>query len=315
MQSVRVFAPASVANVSCGYDVLGFAVYKPGDEVVMVKNSSNIVSIDLIEGDEGRLPKDPSKNTVSAVVINYLKHIGVYQGVGIKLYKKMPFGSGLGSSAASAVAGLVAINELMGCPLTRMELLPFAMEGERLACGNAHADNVAPALLGGFVLIRSYDPLDVISLPIPDGLSCALIYPHVEISTMAARQIIRTNISMENAIRQWGNVGGLVAGLYRGDIDLIGRSMVDYIVEPVRSMLIPQFDRMRELAAEQGAVGFGISGSGPTVFALCRDEETALRVTGVLGDHLKESDLGSTSFVSKINAEGAIVLDSSDHIG
>jgi homoserine kinase len=315
MQSVRVFAPASVANVSCGYDVLGFAVYKPGDEVVMVKNSSNIVSIDHIDGDEGRLPLDPSKNTVSAVVINYLKHIGVYQGVGIKLYKKMPFGSGLGSSAASAVAGLVAINELMGCPLTRMELLPFAMEGERLACGNAHADNVAPALLGGFVLIRSYDPLDVISLPVPDGLSCALIYPHVEISTMAARQIIRTNISMENAIRQWGNVGGLVAGLYRGDIDLIGRSMVDYIVEPVRSMLIPQFDRMRELAVEQGAVGFGISGSGPTVFALCRDEETALRVTGVLGDHLKESDLGSTGFVSKINGEGAIVLDSSDHIG
>jgi homoserine kinase len=164
----------------------------------------------------------------------------------------MPFGSGLGSSAASAVAGLVAINELMGCPLTRMELLPFAMEGERLACGNAHADNVAPALLGGFVLIRSYDPLDVISLPVPDGLSCALIYPHVEISTMAARQIIRTNITMANAIRQWGNVGGLVAGLYRGDIDLIGRSMVDHIVEPVRSMLIPQFDRMRELALNRG---------------------------------------------------------------
>jgi homoserine kinase len=312
MQSVRVFAPASVANVSCGYDVLGFAVYQPGDEVVMVKNSSNIVSIDLIEGDDGRLPMDPSKNTVSAVVINYLKHIGVYQGVGIELYKKMPFGSGLGSSAASAVAGLVAINELMGCPLTRMELLPFAMEGERLACGNAHADNVAPALLGGFVLIRSYDPLDVISLPVPEGLSCALIYPHVEISTMAARQIIRTNISMENAIRQWGNVGGLVAGLYRGDIDLIGRSMVDYIVEPVRSMLIPQFDRMRELAALQGAVGFGISGSGPTVFALCRDEETAARVTVTLGDHLRENDLGSTCFVSKINDEGACVLDSSD---
>jgi homoserine kinase len=309
MQSVRVFSPASVANVSCGYDVLGFAVHQPGDEVIMVKNGSGRISLDLIEGDDGRLPLDPEKNTVSAVVMNYLRHIGISQGIGIRLYKKMPFGSGLGSSAASAVAGLVAVNELMGSPLSRMQLLPFAMEGERLACGNAHADNVAPALLGGFVLIRSYDPLDVISLPVPDGLSCALVYPHVEISTMAARQIIRTNISMSSAIRQWGNVGGIVAGLYRNDLDLIGRSMVDFIVEPIRSMLIPHFDEMRVIALEQGAIGFGISGSGPTVFALCRDEGTAGKVIRALGDKLRDNDLGSTCFVSKINLEGAKVLD------
>jgi homoserine kinase len=309
MQSVRVFAPASVANVSCGYDVLGFAVHRPGDEVIMTLNGSGIVSIDHIDGDEGRLPLDPEKNTVSAVVINFLRHIDVRQGVGIKLYKKMPFGSGLGSSAASAVAGLVAINELMGRPLSRMELLPFAMEGERLACGNAHADNVAPALLGGFVLIRSYDPLDVISLPFPGGLSCALVYPHVEISTMAARQIIRTNIPMSSAVRQWGNVGGLVAGLYRNDLELIGRSMEDYIVEPVRSMLIPHFDEMRTIALEQGAVGFGISGSGPTVFALCSDNNIAGRVSGALGSRLRDYDLDSTCFVSNINGEGALVMD------
>ena len=309
MESVIVFAPASVANVSCGYDVLGFAVHEPGDEVVMIKNSSGSVTLDLIEGDDGRLPLDPEKNTVSAVVKNYLTHIGVKQGVGISLYKKMPFGSGLGSSAASAVAGIVAINELMGNRLTRMELLPFAMEGERIACGNAHADNVAPALLGGFVLIRSYDPLDVISLPVPDGLSCALIYPHVEISTMEARKIIRTNILMSNAIKQWGNVGGIVAGLYRNDIGLIGRSMEDFIVEPVRSMLIPHFDDMRVLALTQGAIGFGISGSGPTVFALCRDEKTAGNVTGKLEAKLRENGIGSTCFVSPINAEGARVLE------
>lgn len=308
MKSVRVFAPASVANVGCGYDILGFAVHCPGDEVEMSINGSEKVSLDLIEGDEGRLPMDPLKNTVSAVVINYLEHIGLKKGIAIKLFKKMPFGSGLGSSSASAVAGLVAINELMGNPLTRLQLLPFAMEGERLACGNAHADNVAPALLGGMVLIRSYKPLDVISLPVPGELSCALVYPHVEIPTMAARQIIRTNIPMSNAIIQWGNVGGLVAGLFKNDYDLIGRSMEDVIVEPVRKMLIPHFDEMKKLALEQNALGFGISGSGPTVFALCRDVSTAEKVTRALESELKQYGIGSTCYVSKINPAGAQVI-------
>ncbi len=308
MKSVRVFAPASVANVSCGYDILGFAVHKPGDEVIMSLNNSGIVSLDLIEGDQGRLPLDPEKNTVTAVVINYLDHIGVKQGISVKLYKKMPFGSGLGSSSASAVAGLVAVNELMGNPLSRLQLLPFAMEGERLACGNAHADNVAPALLGGMVLIRSYDPLDVVRLPVPDGLSCALVYPHVEIPTMAARQIIRTSITMSSAIKQWGNVAGLVAGLYRDDLDLIGRSMEDVIVEPVRSMLIPHFEEMRKLAMDNNAVGFGISGSGPTVFALCSDELIAENVINALKNKLTENNLDSTCYVSKINTIGACIM-------
>lgn len=309
MKSVSVFAPASVANVNCGYDVLGFAVHRPGDEVHMSLNGSGVVSIDHIGGDDGRLPRDPAKNSVSAVVINYLKHIGSEQGLGIKLYKKMPFGSGLGSSAASAVGGLVAVNELMGNPLTRMELLPFAMEGERIACGNAHADNVAPSLLGGIILIRSYDPLDVISLPVPDQLCSGLVYPHVEIPTMAARQIIRTSVPMSSAIRQWGNVGGLVAGLFTNDAGLIGRSLVDHIVEPVRKMLIPHFDEMRTIALEYGALGFGISGSGPTVFALCTDENTAGKVTSALAEKLKEHGLGSTCYVSPINKQGARVIE------
>ncbi len=308
MDSVRVFAPASVANVSCGYDVLGFAVHRPGDEVFMSLNSSGRVSLDMIEGDDGRLPREPEKNTVSAVVINYLKHIGVKQGIGIKLYKKMPFGSGLGSSAASAVGGLVGVNELMGSPLSRMQLLPFAMEGENLACGNAHADNVAPSLLGGMVLIRSYSPLDVITLPVPGSLCCGLVYPHVEVPTMAARQIIRTNVPMAAAIRQWGNVGGIVAGLFMNDTGLIGRSMEDFVVEPVRKMLIPHFDEMRSLALKNGALGFGISGSGPTVFALCTDKEIAVKVTVILENRLKDHGLESTCFVSDINTEGATFI-------
>lgn len=307
MESIKVFAPATVANVSCGYDVLGFAVSEPGDEIVMKLNSSGQVSLDVIMGDEGRLPRDPERNTASAVVINYLKHIGVAQGISIELYKKMPFGSGLGSSSASAVAGLVAVNELMGRPLTREQLLPFAMEGERLACGYAHADNVAPALLGGLVLVRSYHPLDVVKLPVPDGLACASLYPHVEIPTKEARSIIKNMVPIRDAVTQWGNVAGLVAGFCTGDLSLIGRSMQDVIIEPVRAMLIPYFHEMRELALRHHALGFGISGSGPSVFALCQNEDIARQVTQVLAEMLTEKNIGCNTYVSKINLEGAVV--------
>lgn len=304
MKSVKVFAPATVANVSCGYDVLGFAVNTPGDEVIMHLNDSKKVTLDKIEGDEGRLPRDPEQNTVSAVVINFLKQLGVEQGVSIELYKKMPFGSGLGSSSASAVAGLVAINELMGKPMTREELLPFAMEGERLACGNAHADNVAPALLGGMVLVRSYKPLDVVKLPVPDGLSLALLYPHVEIPTKEARRILKQHIPIQDAVTQWGNVAGLVAGFCTNNLELIGRSMQDVIIEPIRAMLIPCFYEMREVAAAHGALGFSISGSGPSVFALCKGEETAQKVAKALAETLSNNGIGVNTYVSAINTEG-----------
>lgn len=308
MQSVSVFAPASVANVSCGYDVLGFALSKPGDRVVMHKNDSGKITLDHIEGDDGRLPRDADKNIVTAVVSYYLNQIGKQQGISVELYKQMPFGSGLGSSSASAVAGLVAVNELMGNPLSREELLPLAMEGERLACGNAHADNVAPALLGGLILIRSYDPLDVIRLPYPETLRCGILYPHVEIPTMEARKILKTTVPITDAIKQWGNVAGLVAGFCTKDIKLIGRSMEDYIIEPVRAMLIPHFYEMRQIAMENNALGFGISGSGPSVFALCEDEETAENILLLLEQHLKKDGIGSNRYVSAINKEGTIVL-------
>ncbi|MHC2990168.1 serine kinase [Pontibacter sp. HJ8] len=307
MKSIKVFAPATVANVSCGYDVLGFAVNAPGDEVIMHLNDSGQVTLDVLEGDEGRLPRDPEKNTVSAVVINYLRHIGIAQGVSIELYKQMPFGSGLGSSSASAVAGLVAINELMGQPLTREQLLPFAMEGERLACGNAHADNVAPALLGGLVLVRSYAPLDVVRLPVPAGLACALVYPHVEIPTREARQILKTHIPLRDAVTQWGNVAGLVAGFCTNDLGLISRSMQDVVIEPMRAMLIPCFQEMRQLALEQQALGFGISGSGPSVFALCSNQTIAHNVTGALAAKLAQAGIGSTVYVSEINLQGPVI--------
>lgn len=306
-KKISVFAPASVANVGCGYDVLGFALHTPGDRAVMQLNDTGKITLDHIEGDGGILPRDPDKNIASAVVKFYLDKIKIRQGVSIELYKQMPFGSGLGSSSASAVAGLVGINELMGNPLSREELLPLAMEGERLACGNAHADNVAPALLGGLVLIRSYDPLDVIPLPYPEDIWAAILYPHVEIPTLEARKILKANIAMTDAIKQWGNVAALVAGFCTKDHKLIGRSLEDFIIEPVRAMLIPHFYEMREIATENKALGFGISGSGPSVFTLCQDEKTAKKILKLLQQRLSKDGIESTPYLSAINKTGPVV--------
>jgi homoserine kinase len=308
-RGVHVFAPATVANVVCGFDVLGFAVNEPGDEVIMRLTNKPGITISKITGDDGRLPIDPAKNTVSVSVQHYLKSIDRLDiGLDIELNKKMPIGSGLGSSSASTVAGLFAIKTLLGDDADPAKLLPFAMKGEEMACGHGHADNVAPALLGGFVLIRSYEPLDVVRLPHPAGLHCAIVFPDVDVPTREARQIIRNKILMKDAVTQWGNIAGLVSGLFMNDIDLIGRSMTDILVEPVRSMLIPDFYRMRNIAMTMGAVSFGISGSGPSVFAFTRDEETAQLITQKLQQHLTGIKIRSNIYVSTINDNGPRIL-------
>ncbi|MGZ3750137.1 MAG: homoserine kinase [Mucilaginibacter sp.] len=307
--SVKVFAPATVANVVCGFDVLGFAVNEPGDEVIMRVTDKPGLTISKITGDNGRLPMDPQKNTVSVSVQHYLESIGRTDvGFDIELHKKMPIGSGLGSSSASTVAGLFAAKTLLDDETDVVKLLPFAMKGEEMACGHGHADNVAPALIGGFVLIRSYDPLDIVRLPHPKGLYCAIVFPDVDVPTREARQIIRTKIQMKDAVTQWGNIAGLVSGLFMNDIDLIGRSMKDILVEPVRSMLIPDFYKMREMAMSMGAVSFGISGSGPSVFAFTRDEETAKLITQKLQQHLTNISIGSNVYVSNINDQGPKII-------
>lgn len=308
--SIKVFAPATVANVVCGFDVLGFAINAPGDEVIMKKVQAPGIRLIKITGDDGRLPLDPDKNTVSASVQHYLNHIGQPDlGLEIELHKKMPIGSGLGSSAASTVAGLFAVNALLGNRLSNRELIPFAMKGEELACGYGHADNVAPALLGGFVLIRSYEPLDIIQLPFPEELYAAVVYPEVDVPTKDAREMIRSKVLLKDAVVQLGNVAGLVAGLFLKDYDLIGRSMQDVLIEPIRSILIPDFYVMRRLAMEAGAISFGISGSGPSVFALCKTMETAEKITGMLQAQLKSSGIKSLSFVSAVNSRGPEVID------
>ncbi|EOR95004.1 Homoserine kinase [Arcticibacter svalbardensis MN12-7] len=308
-ESIKVFAPATVANVVCGFDILGFAVDAPGDEVIMRRKAEPGVVITKITGDDGRLPMEASKNTVSASVQDYLSYIERTDiGVEIELHKKMPIGSGLGSSSASTVAGLFAINTLLDEPLNRMQMVPFAMKGEELACGSGHADNVAPALLGGFVLIRSYKPLDLIKLPFPESLYCAIVFPEVDVPTRDARRMIRDKVLLKDAVIQWGNIAGLVTGLFMKDLDLIGRSMIDVLVEPVRSILIPDFYKLRDIAMGLGAISFGISGSGPSVFSFAKDKDTADKITLAIKKHLNALQIGCQTYVSPINGEGPRIL-------
>ncbi len=307
-RSIKVFAPATVANVACGFDIFGFAIDRPGDEVIVRASSAPGVVISKITGDGGRLPLDPARNTAGVSVLSFLEHIGSKAGFEIELHKKMPLGSGLGSSAASAVAGLFGANELLGRPLKRLELLPFAMEGERVACGTPHADNAGPCLLGGFVLIRSYAPLDIVKIPTPKDLHCTVVHPHIEIKTEDARNILKKEISMESAVTQWGNIAGLIAGLMKPDHELIRRSMSDVIVEPVRSILIPGFERARTAAMNAGALGFSISGSGPSLFAIGRGKEEASAAGKAMQAVFRSLGIKSEVFVSKINNEGVRVI-------
>jgi homoserine kinase len=309
MEKIRVYAPATVANVACGFDIFGFAVNRPGDEIVLERRAESGIVIKEITGDDGRLPLEVEKNTAGIAIQKYLEYIGqAHQGFAISLHKDMPLGSGLGSSAASAVAGVFAINELMGKPLTQKELLPFAMEGERVACGSAHADNVAPSLLGGFVIIRSYHPLDIVQISTPVDLFASIVHPHIEVNTKDARGILDKEISLSTTITQMGNVAGLVAGILLPDYDLIGRSLVDVIIEPSRSILIPQFAEVKGAALQAGALGCSISGSGPSLFALSKGKETAELVANAMKFEFSKVGIDSEIYVSNIYQIGPFIL-------
>jgi len=258
-------------------------------------------------GGDGSIPLDAARNTAGVSVLRLLERLGSRAGIELELRKNMPLGSGLGSSAASAVAAVVAANELLGRPFERQELLPFAMEAERVACGAAHADNVAPALLGGFLLIRSYDPLDIVQIPTPDELVCTLVHPQIEIRTEDARRILKTKIMLHDAVVQWGNTAGLIAGLLKNDYGLIGRSLTDVIVEPARAILIPCFHDAKEAAIEAGALGGSISGSGPSMFVLSRGRETAEAAGRAMVDVYRSAGIGCEVYVSRINHRGAVV--------
>ena len=302
MKSIRVFCPGTIANVSCGFDVLGLSLAGVGEYMTVTQTPTKGITISEITGQD--LPLETAKNVAGVAGLALLEALGSEAGFDIKIEKKIKAGSGIGSSAASSAGAVWAINHLLGNPYTTIELIPFAMEGERLASGVAHADNVAPALLGGFTLVRSTDPLDVVSLPSPRELYATVIHPQIEIKTADSRRILKSSLSLKDAITQWGNVGGLVAGLYREDYELIGRSLQDVVIEPVRSILIPGFDEIKAAALNAGALGCGISGSGPSVFALSKGADKAHEVAQQLKVVYTPMGIPLDIHISNINEKG-----------
>lgn len=304
---IKVFAPASVANVAVGFDILGFALEKPGDEIIVREGSKPGLVITEIQGAGGKLPYDVMKNTAGYAAFRLLEHIGeADRPLEMEIHKKMPFGSGLGSSAASAAGGVFAVNEFLNTGLSKYDILRFAVEGEQIADGAFHADNVGPSLLGGMLLIRDNDTLDVKKLHIPHGLCAAVIYPHVEVLTRESRGILTPQVSFKNVIKQNGNLGAFIAGMYTSDFGLISRSLQDLLVEPQRAHLIPHFYEMKELALNAGALGFSISGAGPSMFALCDNSGKAEAVTEAAEKLFKIKKVPVTTYLSRINHEGAI---------
>jgi homoserine kinase len=307
MDYLKIFSPATVANVSCGFDSLGFAVDEIGDEMTFVKTPQKGVEITKITGAD--LTYDVDKNAASAVVKKMLLEANADFGIQLTIHKGFAPGSGLGSSAASAAGAAFGANKLLGDVYSDLELTKFAMFGEEVACGSAIADNVAAAIYGGFVLIRSYNPLEIIKLPVPNELRLVAIHPQIEVRTEDARNVLPKEILLKDAVTQWANVGGLISGLYSEDYNLISNSLVDIIVEPHRKKLIPFFDEVKNAALKAGALGAGISGSGPTIFALCKGDVVAEKVYDAIERSYRNKGIDFELFTSKINHEGIKILE------
>lgn len=301
---IRVKAPATVSNLSCGFDVIGLALGEPFDTVELELTDTGRVEILEIRGCDG-LSLNPEENVVGAVLKAVADATGGHTGFRVILEKGIRPGSGIGSSGASAAAAAFAAGKLLDDRFSLHELVRFAMEGEKLVSGSAHADNAAPSLLGGITLIRSYEPLDIIQLNIPPELWCVVIHPETEIKTSVARGLLDAQIPLGTAVRQWGNLAGLVAGLYREDYDLIGRSLVDYVAEPKRAVLIRGFNELKTVALKCGALGAGISGSGPSVFALCRGRDTAGAVMKGMSETITSQGIAFDAYISPVSRTGA----------
>jgi homoserine kinase len=307
---IAAFAPATVSNVACGFDVLGFALDTPGD-IVIAEAAADAAGVEIvaIEGDGGQLSRDVSRNTAGAAAAALLERLGARRGVRLTIHKGIPLASGVGSSGASAVASLVATNELLGRPASLDLLFECALLAEAAGCGASHPDNVAPALYGGFVLARAVSPPDIVRLPVPDGLSCALLHPHLQVQTGVARALMGETVSLAAAVKQWGNLGGLIAGLFTSDVMLMARALEDHVAEPKRAHLVPGFAAVKQAALAAGALGCSLSGSGPSVFALC----SALDIAESVGQAMRAafagaSALGADLWVSPVALRGARIL-------
>jgi homoserine kinase len=306
MNYLKIFAPATVANVSCGFDSLGFAVAAIGDEMTFARTAKKGVHITRITG--AKLSYNVDTNAAGAVVKKMLHTANANFGIELAIHKGFSPGSGLGSSAASAAGAAFGANQLLGNIYSNLELTKFAMFGEEVACGSQIADNVAAAIYGGFVLVRSYNPLEIIKLPVPSELRVVAIHPQIAIKTKDARAVLPTKIALKDAVTQWANVGGLISGLYTDNYKLISNSLVDVVAEPARKTLIPFFDEVKNSALKAGALGAGISGSGPTIFALCKGDKIAKKVYQSIQENYKNTGIGFEMFMSKINPEGIKII-------
>jgi len=306
MDYLKIFSPATVANVSCGFDSMGFAVDDIGDEMTFTKTKEKGVKITNITGAD--LTYNVDENAASAVVKKMLLEANANFGIELTIHKGFSPGSGLGSSAASAAGAAFGANQLLGNKYSELELTKFAMFGEEVACGSAIADNVAAAIYGGFVLVRSYQPLEIVKLPVPTELRVVAIHPQIEVKTKDAREVLPKEIPLKNAIIQWANVGGLVSGLFTNDYTLISNSLVDLVAEPARKNLIPHFDNVKNSALNAGALGAGISGSGPTIFALCKGDEIAKKVYKNINETYQKTGIDFELFISKVNPEGMKII-------
>lgn len=304
MSSIKIYAPATVANVVCGFDIIGFALQDPNDEMYMRLSDKPGVTIRNL--DDYNLPTEPEKNVAGAALLAMLQQLPPGTGFEVEIRKNIKPGSGIGSSAASAAGAVVGANALLDNKFSREDLVRFAMFGEKVASGVKHADNIAPCIYGGFTLIRSIFPLDIIPLQAPP-LHVTVVHPQIEVRTSDARSILKQKVLLKDAIRQWGNIAGLVAGLTKGDYALIGRSLEDVIIEPVRSILIPGFDEVKQKCAEAGALGGGISGSGPSVFMLSESQSTAKQVEKVMAEVYTRIGIDFHTYVTTVNNGGARV--------
>lgn len=306
MKNVEIKSPATIANLVCGFDVLGLALQEPFD--VMKVKLLDKPEVVIRNNDNYGLPTDAVKNVAGVVLLSVMERMNNGLGFETEIEKHIKPGSGIGSSAASAAGAAVAANHLLGNIFSDDELVQFAMNGEKLASGVKHADNIAPCIFGGVRLVRSIHPLDIIEIPSPD-LFVTVVHPQIEVRTSDARQILRQQIYLKDAIRQWGNIAGLVTGFIKNDLDLIGRSLEDVIIEPVRSILIPGFDEVKTKCKEAGALGGGISGSGPSVFMLSKDETIARAIEAVMKEVYNKIGIEYNTYVTTINKRGVEIVD------
>jgi homoserine kinase len=306
MNEIKIFCPATIANLNCGFDVMGLCLETIGDEMVIRKVAEKGIKIAKITGAD--LPMETEKNVAGVAGLAIVNAANPDFGFEIEIHKKIKAGSGIGSSSASAAGAVYGINELLGRPFTRHQLVDFAMKGEAIASGCEHADNVAPCILGGFTLVRGYNPLDVIKIESPNEIYAVVLHPHIEVKTSDSRAVLSPTVTLKEAIIQWGNLGGLIAGLYTKDYELIGRSLQDVIVEPARKHLIPNFDWVKNSALDSGALGAGISGAGPSIFALCKGQTSAEKVAYAMSNSYQETGIIFDMHISKVNDEGVKIM-------